>query len=413
MRHDIKNDFPIFRNWESRGKPLIYLDSAATTQKPQAVISSLEEYYSRFNANVHRGTYELSQMATDLYEEARAAVARFIGAPAPETVVFTRNATEAINLVAYAWGLNNLQKGDEVLLTEMEHHSNLVPWHIIAKHTGAVLKFITLDDGYRLDLESLKSSLSTRTKVVSLVHVSNVLGTINPVKEIVRLAHSAGALTIIDGAQSAPHMPVNVVDIGCDFYAFSGHKMCGPTGIGGLYGRYEMLEKMEPFLGGGEMINEVYPTSSTYAKPPYKFEAGTPNIAGAIGLKAAVEYLLSIGMRDVETHEIELGNRAVNRLQKIDGIHILRPKSEGTGVVSFTIDGIHPHDISTILDSKGIAIRAGHHCAQPLMRKLKVQSTARASFYIYNNDSNVEALGSALEKAAAIFKPRKKADVVR
>lgn len=413
MRHDIKNDFPIFRNWESRGKPLIYLDSAATTQKPQAVISSLEEYYSRFNANVHRGTYELSQMATDLYEEARAAVARFIGAPAPETVVFTRNATEAINLVAYAWGLNNLQKGDEVLLTEMEHHSNLVPWHIIAKHTGAVLKFITLDDGYRLDLESLKSSLSTRTKVVSLVHVSNVLGTINPVKEIVRLAHSAGALTIIDGAQSAPHMPVNVVDIGCDFYAFSGHKMCGPTGIGGLYGKYEMLEKMEPFLGGGEMINEVYPTSSTYAKPPYKFEAGTPNIAGAIGLKAAVEYLLSIGMRDVETHETELGNRAVSRLQKIDGIHILRPKSEGTGVVSFTIDGVHPHDISTILDSKGIAIRAGHHCAQPLMRKLKVQSTARASFYIYNDDSDVEALGSALEKAAAIFKPRKKADVVR
>lgn len=407
---DIKKDFPIFSNWDSRGKPLIYLDSAATTQKPQHVISALVEYYSNFNANVHRGTYELSQVATDLYEDARSKVARFINAPKPDSVIFTRNTTESLNLVAYAWGLNNLHEGDEIILTEMEHHSNLVPWHIISRHTGAVLKFIRLNDDFQLDIESLRQILTSRTKVVSVVHVSNVLGTINPVREITRLAHDAGAISIIDGAQSAPHLPVDVQEIGCDFYAFSGHKMCGPTGIGGLYGRAELLEDMEPFLGGGEMINEVYPTTSSYAKPPYKFEAGTPNIAGAIGLKAAVEYLEKIGMQDVEEHEIELGNYAVQLLRNLDGIRIFRPSVNGTGVVSFAIENVHPHDISTILDAEGVAIRAGHHCAQPLMRKLQVQSTARASFYIYNDRSDVEALAGALEKAVAIFKPRKKAD---
>ncbi len=413
IRNHIKSDFPIFSYWESRGKPLVYLDSAATTQKPLRVISKVEEYYSQFNANVHRGTYELSQIATDIYEEARSKVARFINGLQPESVIFTRNATESLNLVAYAWGLNNLKEGDEVILSEMEHHSNLVPWHIIARHTGAVLKFIRMNHDYQLDLDSLRQILTAKTKAVSVVHVSNVLGTINPVKEITAIAHDAGAISIVDGAQSAPHIPVDVQDIGCDFYAFSGHKMCGPTGIGGLYGKYDLLEKMEPFLGGGEMINEVFPTTSNYAKPPYKFEAGTPNISGAIGLQAAIEYIEDLGLKNIEEHEVALGDYAAQRLAEVEGIRIFRPHATGTGVISFTIDNVHPHDISTILDAEGIAIRAGHHCAQPLMRKLQVQSTARASFYLYNDRSDVETLARALEKAVAIFSPRKKANVLK
>ncbi len=408
-----KRDFPIFAHWASKGKPLVYLDSAATTQKPREVISTLDEFYENYNANVHRGAYELSQIATDLYEESRTKVANFINAPETESLIFTRNTTESINLVAYAWGLNNLHEGDEIILTEMEHHSNLVPWHIISRQTGAVLKFVRLRDDFQLDLDTLKQNLSSKTKIVSVVHVSNVLGTINPVKEITRLAHETGAICIIDGAQGVPHMPVDVKDIDCDFYAFSGHKMCGPTGIGCLYGRYAILEKMEPFLGGGEMINEVYPTDSNYARPPHKFEAGTPNIAGAVGLKAAIEYLEKIGMENIREHEAKLGDFAVHRLAEIDGIHIYRPAEKGTGVISLTIDGAHPHDISSILDSEGIAIRAGHHCAQPLMRTLHVQATARASFYIYNDESDIEALAGGLEKAATIFKPRKKANVVK
>ena len=410
---NLKKDFPIFSHWASKGKPLIYLDSAATTQKPQYVINALDEYYSKFNANVHRGAYELSQIATDMYEESRTKVAAFVNAPSPESLIFTRNATESINLVAYAWGLNNLRKGDEIVLTEMEHHSNLVPWHIVSRHTGAVLKFIKLKEDLQLDLDSLRQNLSSRTKVVSVVHVSNVLGTINPVKEIARLAHEAGAIFVIDGAQGVPHMPVDIKEIDCDFYAFSGHKMCGPTGIGCLYGRYEILDKMEPFLGGGEMINEVYPTTSNYAKPPHKFEAGTPNIAGAVGLKAAVEYLETIGIQNVREYEAMLGDYAVQRLADIEGIHIFRPAENGTGVISLSIKGAHPHDISSILDMEGIAIRAGHHCAQPLMRTLHVQATARASFYIYNNESDIEALAAGLEKAATIFRPREKANVVK
>lgn len=409
IQRDTKKDFPIFGRWKSKGKPLIYLDSAATTQKPEEVIAALDEYYENYNANVHRGAYELSQIATDMYEEARAKVASFINSAKPESIVFTRNATESLNLVAYAWGLNNLHEGDEVILSDMEHHSNLVPWHIIARHTGAVLKFIRMSSDYRLDLQSLKDNLGPKTKMVSVVHVSNVLGTINPVKEICRMAHEAGALAMVDGAQSAPHMPVDVREIGCDFYALSGHKMCGPTGIGALYAKYELLEKMEPFLGGGEMINEVFPTTSNYARPPYKFEAGTPNIAGAVGLKAAISYLEKIGMQNVEDHEIELGDYAEKRLAEVEGIRIFRPETTGTGVISFTIEGVHPHDISTILDAEGIAIRAGHHCAQPLMRKLQVQSTARASFYLYNDKSDVEALAAALEKGIMIFRPKKKA----
>ncbi len=413
IHRDVKDDFPIFAHWRSKGKPLIYLDSAATTQKPQCVIDALDEYYSNFNANVHRGAYELSQISTDLYEESRSAVARFINAPRSESIIFTRNTTESLNLVAYAWGLNNLRKGDEVILTEMEHHSNLVPWHIIARHTGAVLKFVRLTSDFKLDLQSLRENLGPRTKAVSVVHVSNVLGTVNPVKEVTRLAHEVGAISIVDGAQSVPHMPVDIRDIDCDFFAFSGHKMCGPTGIGALYGRYEILEKMEPFLGGGEMINEVYPTTSNYAKPPQRFEAGTPNIAGAVGLKAAIEYLEKIGLKNIHERESDLGDYAVRRLAEIDGIHIFRPKMDGTGVVSFTLDGVHPHDISSILDSEGVAIRSGHHCAQVLMRKLQVQATARASFYLYNNEEDADALASALEKAVEIFKPRKKVNVVK
>lgn len=413
MFNNIKKDFPIFDYWATRGKPLIYLDSAATTQKPQYVIDAIDEYYSHFNANVHRGAYELSQIATDMYEESRTKIAGFVNASKAESIIFTRNATESLNLVAYAWGLNNLHKGDEIILTEMEHHSNLVPWHIISRHTGAVLKFIKLRDDLQLDLDSLRQNLNSKTKIVSVVHVSNVLGTINPVKEIARLAHEAGAICIVDGAQGVPHMAVDVKDIDCDFYAFSGHKMCGPTGIGCLYGRYDVLEKMEPFLGGGEMINEVYPTTSNYAKPPHKFEAGTPNIAGAVGLRAAVEYLEKIGMQNINDHETRLGDYAFERLKSIDGIHVYRPAENGTGVISLTIDCAHPHDISSILDSDGVAIRAGHHCAQPLMRTLHVQATARASFYIYNNESDVEALAAGLEKAATIFKPRERAHVIK
>ncbi len=413
MFNNIKKDFPIFDYWATRGKPLIYLDSAATTQKPQYVIDAIDEYYSHFNANVHRGAYELSQIATDMYEESRTKIAGFVNASKAESIIFTRNATESLNLVAYAWGLNNLHKGDEIILTEMEHHSNLVPWHIISRHTGAVLKFIKLRDDLQLDLDSLRQNLNSKTKIVSVVHVSNVLGTINPVKEIARLAHEAGAICIVDGAQGVPHMAVDVKDIDCDFYAFSGHKMCGPTGIGCLYGRYDVLEKMEPFLGGGEMINEVYPTTSNYAKPPHKFEAGTPNIAGAVGLRAAVEYLEKIGMQNIKDHETRLGDYAFERLKSIDGIHVYRPAENGTGVISLTIDCAHPHDISSILDSDGVAIRAGHHCAQPLMRTLHVQATARASFYIYNNESDVEALAAGLEKAATIFKPRERAHVIK
>jgi len=413
MIKSCKKDFPLFSYWASKGKPFVYLDSAATTQKPKYVIDAIDEYYSNFNANVHRGAYELSQIATDMYEEARTKVAGFVNAPPAEALIFTRNATESINLVAYAWGLNNLHEGDEVILTEMEHHSNLVPWHIISRHTGAVLKFIKLRDDFQLDLDSLKHNLNRKTKIVSVVHVSNVLGTINPVKEVTRLAHEAGAICIIDGAQSVPHMPVDIKDIDCDFYAFSGHKMCGPTGIGCLYGRYEILEKMEPFLGGGEMINEVYPTDSNYARPPHRFEAGTPNIAGAVGLKAAVEYLEKVGMKNIKEHEVKLGDYAVRRLSEIEGIHIFRPPENGTGVISLTIDGVHPHDISSILDFEGIAIRAGHHCAQPLMRTLHVQATARASFYIYNDESDIDGLAAGLEKSATIFKPREKVNVVK
>ncbi|MGC8594433.1 MAG: aminotransferase class V-fold PLP-dependent enzyme [Candidatus Kryptoniota bacterium] len=407
-----KDDFPIFEIWKRKGKPLVYLDSAATTQKPRQVIQAIDEYYSTYNANVHRGTYELSQMATDLYEDARAAVARFINAKKPETIVFTRNATESINLIAYAWGLNHLRSGDEIVLSDMEHHSNLVPWQIIARYTGAVLKFISLQPGFYLDIDSLRNVISSRTKIVSIVHVSNVLGTINPVKDIVRIAHEAGAVAVVDGAQSVPHIPVDVSDIDCDFFAFSGHKMCGPTGVGVLYGKYELLEKLDPFMGGGEMINEVFPATSTYARPPYKFEAGTPNIAGVIGLKAAVNYLEKIGMSNIEKYESYLGEYALRRLSKIEGIHIYRPSLSGTGVISFTTDNMHPHDISTVLDAEGIAIRAGHHCAQPLMRKLQVQSTARASFYIYNDESDVEALAVALEKGISLFKPRRKVENV-
>lgn len=407
-----KDDFPIFEVWKKKGKPLVYLDSAATTQKPHQVIEAIDEYYSMYNANVHRGTYELSQIATDLYEDARATVARFVNAERPETIVFTRNATESINLVAYAWGLKHLKAGDEIILSDMEHHSNLVPWQIIAKHTGAILKFISLHPNFYLDLDSLRKQISTRTKIVSVVHVSNVLGTINPVKEIVRIAHEAGAVAVVDGAQSVPHVPVDVNDIGCDFFAFSGHKMLGPTGVGVLYGKYELLEKLDPFMGGGEMINEVFPITSTYALPPHKFEAGTPNIAGVIGLKAAVDYLEKIGMDNIEKYESYLGEYAVRRLNKIDGLHIYRPPHNGTGVISFTADNIHPHDISTVLDAEGIAIRAGHHCAQPLMRKLQVQSTARASFYIYNDESDVEALAVALEKGISLFKPRRRVENV-
>ena len=359
------------------------------------------------HANVHRGAYELSIRATDLYEQARARVARFIGAGRADEVVFTRSTTEAINLVAYAWGRANLDPGDVVVVTEMEHHSNLVPWHLITGITGAKIEAVRMTDEGLLDLDSLDEILAKgRVKLVTTAHVSNALGTIHPVEEIARRAHAAGALYLVDGAQAAPHEPVGVRRIGCDFYALSGHKMCGPTGIGALWGRKELLEAMPPFNGGGEMIDEVHVDHSTYAKPPRRFEAGTPHIAGAVGLAAAIEFLESEGMEAVATHEAAMARLALERLaEEFPAIRLYGPGPEvaRAGVISFTLADIHPHDLATILDHEGVAIRAGHHCCQPLMRHYGIAATARASFYLYNDEDDLAALVRALHRAQEIF----------
>ena len=402
----IRRDFPVLSKLVY-GKPLVYLDNAATSQKPASVIQALVDYYEGYNANVHRGVHALSMESTQRYEEAREKVVRFIGAPDSANLIFVRNTTEGINLVASTWAAANIGPGDEILLTEMEHHSNLVPWQRLAKDKDARLRFIPVTDEGTLDLSNLDALLNHRTKLVSMTHVSNVLGTINPVKDIAQKAHAVGALILIDAAQSVPHMPVDVTDLGCDFLAFSSHKMLGPTGIGGLYVNSSVLEQMEPFLSGGEMVQEVTFDSATWNDLPMRFEAGTPNIAGTIGLGAAVDYLESLGMDQVHEHETQLTGYALDALKELsEDFNFYGPAdlSIRGGIISFYSPDVHPHDLGTLLDQEGIAIRAGHHCAMPLTRdKLGVAATARASFYIYNTEEEVDLLVATLKKALRYF----------
>ena len=387
------------------GRPLIYLDNAATSQKPRSVLDALETYYSRDNANVHRGIHELSRRATLAYEDARSKVARFIGAEHASEVIWTGGTTGAINLVASAWGLDNVGEGDEILLSVLEHHSNIIPWQLLARRTGARIRYLELDDQGRLILDNLPALLSERTRVVSVSHVSNALGTVNPIREIAEAAHAVGALVVVDGAQGAVHTQLDVKTLGADCYALRGHKMCGPTGIGVLWARQEILEAMSPYQGGGEMISLVGRNESTWAAVPYKFEAGTPNIAGAIGLAAAIDFLSEVGMDRIATHEREVLGYALDRLRQIEGLRVYGPDDldERSAVVSFTLGDAHPHDISTILDAEGVAVRAGHHCAQLVMKHLGVSATARASFYLYNTLEDVDRLVEGLGSVRRIF----------
>jgi cysteine desulfurase/selenocysteine lyase len=400
----IRRAFPILQQ-EVNGKPLAFLDSGASSQKPRRVIDCLEEFYKRSNANVHRGVYRLSEEATFAFERARGKVARFINAASQREVIFTRNTTEALNLVAHSWGGANLRAGDRILLTIMEHHSNIVPWQLLAQRTGAQLEYLGIDAEGRLRLDELDAKLSERTRLVALTHQSNVLGTINPVRAIAERARAAGAVVVVDAAQSVPHMPVDVQELGCDFLAFSGHKMCGPTGIGVLWGRRALLEAMPPFLGGGSMIKVVELEGSSYADLPARFEAGTPAIAEAIALGEACDYLSEIGMEAIHRHELELLSYALERLGRIAGLRIVGPRdiTERGAAVSFTLDGVHPHDVAAILDGEGIAVRAGHHCTQPLHRHLDVPATTRASFYIYNTAEEIDRLAAGLLKAHKLF----------
>ncbi len=399
---EIRHDFPILDR-RIDGKTLVYLDNAATSQKPRQVLDALAEYYEEHNANIHRGVHRLAEEATASYEAAREKVARFLGTPDVRGLIFTRGTTESINLVAHAWGRKFLREGDEVVLTEAEHHSNLVPWQLAAQATGARLRFVPILEDGTLDMEAAERLIGPRTKLVGCINASNVLATINPVEKLARMAHEAGALMLVDGAQSAPHLPVNVESLGCDFFACSGHKMLGPTGVGVLWGRPGILDEMDPFLGGGEMIREVRLERSTWNDLPYKFEAGTMNIAQAVGLGAAVDYLGVLGMENVREHERRLGEYAYRRLSELEGITIYGPEENRTGLVSFSLADVHPHDLSQLLDEEGVAIRSGHHCAQPLMRRLGVAATARASFYLYNTEEEVDALVEALVHAREFF----------
>jgi len=402
----IRKDFPILQR-KIHGKPLVYLDNAATTQKPQAMIDALTRYYKETNANVHRGVHTLSEEATSQMEATRAKVAAFLSVADPAEIIFTRNATEAINLVAAAWGRQNLTAGDEILLTEMEHHSNLVPWQLLARATGAKLRFIPvrLDEGV-LDLPRLPELLTSRTKILAVNHMSNALGTINPVAELVRAAHAVGAKVLIDGAQSVPHLATSLPALGCDFYAFSAHKMLGPTGVGVLWARREILEAMDPYQGGGDMISEVWSDRSTWNQLPYKFEAGTPNIADVVAFGAALDYLAALGMDAVRAHEKELTAYALECLRaELPALRIYGPKDLETrgGIVSFNFPGVHAHDVGTIVDREGVAVRVGHHCCQVLMKAFEIPGTARASFYIYNDKSDVDALVRSLRRVEAVF----------
>ena len=389
----LREDFPILSRMVN-GKPLVYLDNAATTQKPRSVIQSLVDYYENFNANVHRGVHTLSMEATDMTEAARRKVADFINADDPETVIWTRNATEGMNLVAYGWGRANIEAGDEIVTTRMEHHSNLVPWQELASERGAVIRFLPLAADGSLDLTDVDEIITDKTKLLTFTHVSNSLGTINPARYLTEKAHSVGAVVLVDGAQSVPHMPVDVQEIGCDFLSFSGHKMMGPTGIGALYGRRNLLERMQPFLTGGEMVLQVTYESASWAGLPWKFEAGTPNIADSIGMGAAVDYLSSVGMDNVREHEKRITKYALTCFEEIEEVDVFGPGDPDLrgGVVSFHTSEIHPHDLGTYLDQQGIAVRTGHHCTMPLMTTLGVPATARASFYVYNTEEEVDAL---------------------
>ncbi|MBI50424.1 MAG: cysteine desulfurase [Chloroflexi bacterium] len=403
----IREDFPILGR-EINGQRLVYFDNAATTQKPQAVIDSLVDYYQNYNANVHRGVHSLSMEATDKYEEAREKVAAFINAESSDCLIWTRNSSESLNLVAYTWGEKNIEEGDEIVLTPMEHHSNLVPWQEIARRKGAKIRFIPITSDGLLDLTEIEKIINDRTVLVSVVHMSNALGTINPVKQIATIAHSRGAKVLIDGAQSVPHIPTDVQDYDCDFLVFSGHKMLGPTGIGCLYAKKEILETMEPFMTGGEMVLEVTYEKASWADLPMKFEAGTPNIADAIGLGAAIDYLNELGMDNIYSHENELTFHAMCKFFELqsEGVELFGPRDENLkgGVFSFNVPDVHPHDLGTVLDNMGIAVRTGHHCAMPLVKSLGVAATARASFYLYNTTDEIDVFVDALREAIRYFR---------
>ena len=401
---DIKSFFPIL-NQEVNGHPLVYLDSAATSQKPIQVIEALTNYYHLDNSNVHRGVHTLGNRATDSYEGAREKVRKFINASSTQEVIFTRGTTTSLNTVAAAYGRQNVQEGDEIVITYMEHHSNIIPWQQLAKEKGAVLKYIDLEADGTISIEKVRETITPKTKIVSVMYVSNVLGSINPVKEIAKIAHKNGAIMVVDGAQAAPHMKIDVQDLDCDFLAFSGHKMCAPTGIGVLYGKRELLENMEPVEFGGEMIDFVGLQESTWKELPWKFEGGTPIIAGAIGLGAAIDFLEEIGLENIAAHEHKLAGYAMDQLETIDGLTIFGPRDpmKRCGLVTFNLDDVHPHDVATVLDMSGIAVRAGHHCAQPLMKWLQVTATARASFYMYNDEEDIDRLVAGLRSAKEYF----------
>ena len=398
----VRADFPIL-NERVHGRALIYLDNAATTQKPEAVIEAISHYYRHDNANIHRGVHLLSQRATDAYESARAAVRRFLNAQSSSEIVFVRGATEAINLVAQTYGRTHIVSGDQVLITSMEHHSNIVPWQILCEEKGAKLRVAPVNDRGELLLEKLEELLSSRTKIVSIAHVSNALGTVNPIRQIIRMAHSRGIPVIVDGAQAAPHLQIDVQDLDSDFYAFSGHKIYGPTGIGVLYGKAELLEEMPPYQGGGDMISSVTFEKTIYNKVPHKFEAGTPDISGVIGLGAAIAYIDSLGIASIAEHEDELLSYATAQLEKIPGIRLVGTAREKVGALSFVMEGVHPHDIGTILDQEGIAVRTGHHCAQPIMDRFGIPATVRASFGLYNTKAEIDSLAAGIEKVKEIL----------
>lgn len=401
----VRKDFPIL-NMKVNNKALVYLDNSATTQKPKCVIDKLVEYYEETNSNIHRGIHYLSQKATEEYEQSKKKVAKFIGAGSYKEIIYTRNTTESINLVAFSMAGEILQKGDLVLSTEMEHHSNIVPWQMLRDKIGIVVEFVKVNDNFDIDMRDYEMKLKKKPKLVTFVHASNVLGTVNPAKEIVEKAHESGALVLVDGAQSVPHMKVDVTDMDCDLLAFSAHKMCGPTGIGVLYGKEDLLNKMEPFMGGGDMIRNVTFKNSTWNKLPWKFEAGTPNIADGIAFSSAIDYLTDIGMDDIEAYERELIEYAIGKLSKIKGLEIFGKrdcKSMRGGMISFVLKDVHSHDVSQILDDEGIAIRSGNHCAQPLHVKFGKQTTARASLYFYNNIDEIDTLGEAIKKAITVF----------
>ena len=400
----LRADFPILGTTTSSGHPLVYLDSASTSQKPRVVIDAVDRFYREYNANVHRGIYEIGERATAAYEGARASVARFIGAPDPREVVFVRNATEAINLVAYSWGRRNVGRGDAIVLTEMEHHANLVPWQLLVQEVDGDLEFIPITDDGILRLDVFEVLLRLRPKLVAFTHVSNTLGTIDPVREMVDMAHAAGALVLVDGAQAVPHLPVDVIALGADFYVFSGHKVLAPTGSGALWARRELLEAMPPFLAGGEMIREVHLRRSEFNEIPWKFEAGTPDVAAAVGLGVAAEYLMAIGMDRVRAHERDLTAYALDRLATVPGIALSGPPAElRSGVVPFNIEGVHPHDVAQVLDRFGVCVRAGHHCTMPLHERLDLAATARASFNVYSTREDIDALVDGLGEVIRIF----------